>query len=470
MNGNRGAAYLYDVTIPTTVTSVVVTGSGGSQTLAGTLPVGTSSVQITFSQPVVGADQASNFSLQSVGPDGLLGTADDVSVPVSASYSGTTATLTFAGLTQSVFRLTVKDAITDVGGNPLDGTATGIPGSGNYTHDFVAISTPDVPLTSPNGFTFDPQIGGDGTGQLVSGTNNAFNGVNRLLVGGGSYSPSALSFPTATQTLPPAYATGGSVGAEQAIVPGMDTGNFVLDSTRVVNVSVVLQGAPTITSLSGGGITYGYAYVFVTSASGGALYGDYLPEQLTSGVESTFAINFPATLSAGTYDISVSFGINGSNKDTFLVYGATNASVLSVLRRYNCPTIDHAVNGRGNLRKRNRGAQQAIVQGMDTGNFVLDSTRVVNVSAVLQGVPTITSLSGGGITYGYAYVFVTSASNGALYGEYLPEQLTSGVESTFAINFPATLPAGTYDISVWFGINGSNTDTFLVHGATDAWY
>jgi uncharacterized delta-60 repeat protein len=164
-----------------------VTGTSPSPT-SGTLLAGTTSLQINFSKPVVGADQASNYQLQSVGPDGLLGTADDVIVPVSATYSGTTATLTFSALPSSVYRLTVSDNITDAAGNQIDGAATGAPGS-NYTADFVVMGVPPTPLTSPNGFTFDPAMGGYGAGQLLQGTNDAFDGLNRLQVGGTDYSP-----------------------------------------------------------------------------------------------------------------------------------------------------------------------------------------------------------------------------------------------------------------------------------------
>ena len=97
---------------------------------------GATTLAINFSKVVVGAGTTSNYELQSVGPDGLLGTADDVIVPLSAGYSGTTATLTFAALPQSVYRLTVSDAITDSGGTQLDGNGNGNPGS-NYVCDFV---------------------------------------------------------------------------------------------------------------------------------------------------------------------------------------------------------------------------------------------------------------------------------------------------------------------------------------------
>src|SRR5262249_1921123 len=127
-------------------------------------------------------------ALQSVGADGLLGTADDVIVPVSPTYSGSTATLTFSALPNSVYRLTVKDTITDAAGNKLDGDGDGTAG-GNFVRDFV-VGPLTYSLTSPNSFVFDPVYGGFGAGQLVQGTNNAFDGLNRLQIGGVDYSPS----------------------------------------------------------------------------------------------------------------------------------------------------------------------------------------------------------------------------------------------------------------------------------------
>jgi hypothetical protein len=70
-----------------------------------TLNAGTRSLQITFSEPVLDAGLAANYQLQSLGPDALLGTADDTVIPISASYAGTTATLSFAALPENVYRL-----------------------------------------------------------------------------------------------------------------------------------------------------------------------------------------------------------------------------------------------------------------------------------------------------------------------------------------------------------------------------
>jgi ELWxxDGT repeat protein/autotransporter-associated beta strand protein len=172
-------------TTPPVVVSTTVDASG-------TLGVGATSVQVNFSEVVSGANVGSSYQLQSVGPDGLLGTADDILVPVSASYAGTTATLSFASLPASVYRLTVKDTITDLAGNKLDGDGNGTAG-GNYVRDFVVIAISPTVLTSPNSFAFDPLAGGYGAGQLVQGTNNAFDGANRTQVGGAGFSPGFAS-------------------------------------------------------------------------------------------------------------------------------------------------------------------------------------------------------------------------------------------------------------------------------------
>ena len=151
--------------------------------------VGMPSIRVAFSEPVVGADQLANYQLIEAGPDGLLGTADDISVPVSSvSYSGTFATLESASLSQGLYRLIVSNAITSPTGEALDGNGNGHPGS-EYVQDLAVPVNPVVNLTSANGFTFPVQAGGDGAGQVIEGTNNAFAAVTRLQVGGTDYAP-----------------------------------------------------------------------------------------------------------------------------------------------------------------------------------------------------------------------------------------------------------------------------------------
>ena len=100
-------------------------GCGDTPSLAGgTLAAGTASIQVQFSEPVLGGDTAANYQFQSLGRDGLLGTVDDAIITLSPNYAGTTATLSFDALPESVYRLTVRDTITDVAGNRLDGNGT----------------------------------------------------------------------------------------------------------------------------------------------------------------------------------------------------------------------------------------------------------------------------------------------------------------------------------------------------------
>ena len=142
--GHTGSSnpFVVALVVPPTITSTAPSLTGGM------LANGATTLAINFSKIVVVAGTASNYELQSVGPDGLLGTADNVIVPLSASYSGTTARLTFAALPQSVYRLTVSDAITDTGGTELDGNGNGNPGS-NYVCDFVVLPPPTAGLSLP---------------------------------------------------------------------------------------------------------------------------------------------------------------------------------------------------------------------------------------------------------------------------------------------------------------------------------
>src|SRR5258708_3312711 len=164
-----------------TIVSVTTSLSGG------TLPFGTTSIQVVFSEAVVGGGTASNYMLQGAGADGIIGDADDPMTSLSVAYSGTTATLSFSALPPEVYRLTVSDSITDGSGHALDGQNIGSPS--NFTSDFVGQPDPVASLTSPNGFTVNPVIGGFGAGQLVQASNNAFVGLNRLQVGGTDYTP-----------------------------------------------------------------------------------------------------------------------------------------------------------------------------------------------------------------------------------------------------------------------------------------
>ena len=169
-----------------------VLGTSPSFATTGALTAGTTTLDIQFSEPVVGGDVASNFELRSLGADGLLGTADDDLVTLTASCSDRVTTLSFAALPESVYRLIVKDTIADSAGNGFDGDGDGAAG-GERARDFVVSDASTYDLVSPNGFVFDPSIGGWGAGQLVEGTGGAFDGLNRLEIDNVAFEPAVPS-------------------------------------------------------------------------------------------------------------------------------------------------------------------------------------------------------------------------------------------------------------------------------------
>ncbi|MEQ8634123.1 hypothetical protein, partial [Gimesia maris] len=177
----------------TLLTSII----GTTPDSTGTLDVDETSLEVIFSETVNGADIAANYVLVRAGIDGLLGSEDDVAVTVdSANYSSSTntATLNFAALIEDIYRLTVLDTITDGSSYALDGDDDGVAG-GNFTGDFV-VGAMSTGLTSPGGVRFDPESYGFGAGQLVQGTDNAFDGLNRLQVGEEDFNPTVHLEPT----------------------------------------------------------------------------------------------------------------------------------------------------------------------------------------------------------------------------------------------------------------------------------
>ncbi len=236
---------------PPSITSVAPSLSGGVL-VAGS----TTTLAINFSKAVVGGGTAANYQLQSAGPDGKLGTADDILVSLAASYSGATATLSFAALTPGVYRLTVFDTITDTSGNKLDGNGDGLPG-GDFIRDFVVVPAASNPLfgtmstfSTSGGGTYSCVVAGD------------FNGDGRpdIAVANGSNVVVLLANSSAGFTAATTYSSGGSDPC--AIVAGDFNGDGKLD------LAVANYNSNTIGVLLGNG--NGTFAAAVTYASGGS--------------------------------------------------------------------------------------------------------------------------------------------------------------------------------------------------------
>ncbi len=122
-----------EVIVPLTVATITPSLS------AGVLPVGTTSLSVTFSQPIVNGTVLGNYELRRTGSGGLLLDSNPATSPSSVVVNGRTATLTFPALVEDVYRLTVKDAITNNFGAALDGDADDVAG-GNWRGDFVTVA------------------------------------------------------------------------------------------------------------------------------------------------------------------------------------------------------------------------------------------------------------------------------------------------------------------------------------------
>lgn len=198
-------------------------------------------MELRFSAAARDAGTAANYELRAAGEDGLLGTADDAITALSVSYSGTTATLNFAGLPKDIYRLTVHDAITDADGNLLDGDVDGTAG-GDFVTDFVAISYNDLSLntttyslssTSPFGIT-SGDFNGDGIVDLAT-ANESSNGTVDILLGNGTGG----------------FTAGGKYGSGGATPRTIAAGDFNRDGK--LDLAVANYGDRTVGILLGNG-------------------------------------------------------------------------------------------------------------------------------------------------------------------------------------------------------------------------
>lgn len=105
-------------------------------TASGKLDYFAADLRIDFDVPVLNAGVLTNYEFRRAGGDALLQNSDAVANPLFASVQGNSVVLQFPGLQEDVYRLVIKDNITDLSGNRLDGDQNGSPG-GDWRRDFV---------------------------------------------------------------------------------------------------------------------------------------------------------------------------------------------------------------------------------------------------------------------------------------------------------------------------------------------
>jgi uncharacterized repeat protein (TIGR01451 family) len=308
--GNVATAYTgggtTSIFLPATVTAIT------SGLASGLLTTNTTSVAVGFSLPVLGGGTASNFLLQGAGPDGLLGTADDTTIATSASYSGTTTTLSMSALAAGLYRLTVRDTITDTAGNPIDGNGNGQPGS-NWVRDFVVVPVTPATFTSPVSLTtgsapyaiVSADFNGDGFADLAV-ANRGSNNISVFLGDG-----------TGAFASPVTYATGGS--SPTSIVVGDFNGDGKPD------IAVSNYGSNTIGVLLGNG--NGTFAAAVTYATGGSepdaiAVGDFNGDGKQDLAVANFSSGTVGILLGngnGTFAPSETYATGGSEPDAIAV-------------------------------------------------------------------------------------------------------------------------------------------------------
>lgn len=163
-----------------------------------------------------------------------------------------------------------------------------------------------VNLTSPGGFLFDIEAGEFGAGQLINGTNDAFDGTNKLQVGGADYTPALPVIPGA-QVVFDAEVSGPSV-----TIVSSDPFSQPAVITQTVNVA----GSSSVpVHLSAGFTAFNdssyFAIIDALVYVDGSLSGNQRywlePQEPDTGADSTnqIAIDTFSVLSPGNHTVEV---------------------------------------------------------------------------------------------------------------------------------------------------------------------
>jgi hypothetical protein len=392
---------LYDAT-PPTVTDIAPSLDGG------VLDAGSNALTITFSEAVIGGDVGSNYTLQSRGADGLLGTADDTMVTLTVSYASGVATLSFPPLTENVYRLTVWDLITDAAGNRLDGDGDGMAG-GDWVRDFVAVPHSGVfssVSTFANGGS-EPwavavaDFNADGNSDLV--TANYVSNTVAVMLGDGNG-----GFASAT-----AFSTGGSDPTAVAVGDFNGDGHADLAVTNAEsnNLGVLLGdgngGFAAATAFSTGG-------AFPYSVAVGDFDGDGLSDLAAANIDShTVAVLLGD--GEGAFAPAVTFATGGTCPRSVAVadFNGDALSDLAIANGLSCTVGVLLGDGNGGFAPAVAFAAGGWPNGLAIGDFDADGNGDLVVAAGANN--TVALLRGDG-NGGFAAAVIFAAGGGAPYG------------------------------------------------------
>jgi hypothetical protein len=196
------------------------------------------------------------------------GATNNVAVLLGNGSGGFAAPQAFTtGTSSGVYGIVVADlngdkrpdvAVTDTGTTASNDSVT-------ILYDFYGV--PSVNLYSPNGYPFDISIGGFGQGQLIQGTNNAFDGYGRLSVGGTAFQPATTAYTLADgdQTLITGSVTAAGLAVTRRItVP--NTGNDDFARTTDVFTNPTNTAITTVVQVTSNLGSDGTTSVFATSS------------------------------------------------------------------------------------------------------------------------------------------------------------------------------------------------------------
>ncbi len=351
-----------------TTPAVVVSTTPGAINSDGTVDGISGTITVTFSKQLnpIDANAPAEYQLDWAGPDGILGTADDVIYPLTPSYTlgSNTVTLSFAvppgGLPAGEYSLTIySDAnrsLHDLEGIDLDGDDDGTPG-GDFVRifdvepaGFIVTPTSGLITTNVGGTaTFDVSLASEPTADVSIGLSSSDPAV-------GTEAPTSLEFTPLDWNVPQVVTVTGQSGQTAADVDYMivlaaavsDDPNYsglVANSVSVTNQLIPPPGAPTDLAISpdtgassSDGITDTGTLTLTGSLSASGLTVEVFDEtagvQLANATVKGTSLSESLSLAGGTHDLRViavdSFGQKSAPADLIVQVVLTRPQVTAL--------------------------------------------------------------------------------------------------------------------------------------------